>query len=241
VILLSGQRGEPGRAERHRDRPGAAVEIHTFNEQLDQPYLLVRRQAVPHRVEGGEGATHLLGLDERLAALLELIADVGQAAFRAQELQMLAPRGVDNKHGWIHVAGREGWTPKTLQARKIPVHPRLDALLLDESTAAGARPYYFCAPPSPKYLEGGHFINVKHLNEDLQKLAKTLRIPTGRKSNGLTLHAMRHYFETQCVDSGVPQFVVDAWMGHAGHASMGRAYYGLNDAKSQAYMKQVKF
>jgi integrase len=41
--------------------------------------------------------------------------------------------------------------------------------------------------------------------------------------------------------AGVPQFVVDAWMGHAGPASMGRVYYGLTDAKSQAYMQQVRF
>ena len=72
-------------------------------------------------------------------------------------------------------------------------------------------------------------------------MAERLGIPTGRKNNGLTLHSLRHYFETQCVDAGVPQFVVDAWMGHAGHALMGRAYYGLNGAKSQAFMRQVKF
>ena len=55
------------------------------------------------------------------------------------------------------------------------------------------------------------------------------------------LHSLRHFFETACVDSRIPQFVVDVWMGHAGHASMGRQYYGLSDAKSQRYMAKVKF
>jgi integrase len=52
---------------------------------------------------------------------------------------------------------------------------------------------------------------------------------------------LQSLLETQCVDSGIPQFVIDAWMGHTGKRSMGRTYYGLTDAKSQEYMGQVKF
>ena len=66
--------------------------------------------------------------------------------------------------------------------------------------------------------------------------------PGGRaKRDGLVIHSLRHYFETTAVDSGVPQFVVDSWMGHAGAAVMGRNYYGLTETKSQDYMGQVKF
>jgi integrase len=68
-----------------------------------------------------------------------------------------------------------------------------------------------------------------------------LAIPVGRKPNGLVIHSLRHFFETRAVDSGVPQFVVDQWMGHAGHGLMGRTYYGFSDHKSLAFMQQVKF
>jgi integrase len=88
---------------------------------------------------------------------------------------------------------------------------------------------------------GGRPINVREINVDLQILAKKLDIPIGRKANGLVIHSLRHYFETQCVDSGVPQFVVDAWMGHTGQAQMGRSYYGFTEEKSIRFMQQVRF
>lgn len=43
------------------------------------------------------------------------------------------------------------------------------------------------------------------------------------------------------VNVRTPQFVVDAWMGHAGHAQMGRHYYGLTDEKSKQFMTRVQF
>jgi integrase len=161
------------------------------------------------------------------------------SGIREEELMMLGPASVDRKGGWIQIAARDQWTPKTRQARKIPIHVRLNEIL--EGKLPPTVPYYFCSAPSPKYPNGDHFINGKHMNDDLQKLAKSLGIPVGRKNDGLVFHSLRHFFETRCVDSGVPQFVVDAWMGHAGGSSMGRVYYGLTDAKSQEYMKQVKF
>src|SRR4051812_42436012 len=116
--------------------------------------------------------------------------------------------------------------PKTHEARKIPIHPRLAKILAAGKSwsssaaakagaaAASSRPYFFCASPSPKFPSGGHHINTKHMNDDLQKLAKSLGIRVGRKNDGLVVHSLRHFFETQAVDAGVPQFVVDAWMGH---------------------------
>ena len=58
---------------------------------------------------------------------------------------------------------------------------------------------------------------------------------------GLVFHSFRHFFETRAVNAGVPQFVVDHWMGHTRRKSTGRIYYGMNDAKSQEFVRQVKF
>ena len=66
-------------------------------------------------------------------------------------------------------------------------------------------------------------------------------IPTGRADQGLVVHSLRHFFETQAVNSRIPQVVVDAWMGHAGGGSMGKQYYRLSDEMSQQLMKQVTF
>jgi integrase len=162
------------------------------------------------------------------------------SGLRAGELQMLRPQDVDLGNGWIHVTAHDDWVPKTRQARKVPIHPKLGEYLGTMPTVGG-RARYFEALPSPKYPKGGHHIDIRTLNEDFQRLAHALGMPVGRKKEGFVIHSLRHYFETTAVDSGTPQFLVDAWMGHAGPALMGKSYYGLGDAKSQTYMQQVKF
>jgi integrase len=162
------------------------------------------------------------------------------AGLRADEVTTLAPRAVDLKGGWVHVVGRDGWTPKTMQARKIPIHPILLDLLA--GVPAAPRPYFFCAPACPRYPDGQHHINYRNMNEALQRLAAPLGIPVGRKHDGLVYHSLRHFFETACVDSGIPQFVIDVWMGHVGKGkSMGKQYYGFSESKSRAYMRRVNF
>jgi integrase len=158
---------------------------------------------------------------------------------RSGELQMLRPEDVDLPGGWINIVARASWAPKNRQSRKIPIHPRLRPYL--EAIPKTHRPYLFCAAPSRKYPEGNHRINTKHLNEYLQHLAKKLKLPTGRKDDGLVIHSMRHFFEVQCVHSGIPQRVIDTWMGHTGDRSMGSVYYNLRDSESMDFMNKVLF
>ena len=142
------------------------------------------------------------------------------------------------------MVGRPGWVPKTRQARKVPIHPHLMPYLKAYAAtraAEASRPYFFCAPASREYPQGDRHVNLRDLNERFQTLAESLGMRVGRRDDGLVVHSLRHFFETRCVDSLVPQFVVDAWMGHAGHASMGRVYYGRRDAKSKRDMKRVRF
>jgi integrase len=199
--------------------------------KLSKPYVAPKFTPTPKQVE--------LLLKNAKGQLQIKLAMLAYAGLRVGELQMLGTRGVDLAGRWIQILAREGWVPKTRQARRIPIHPKLLPYL--RRMPRGERAYFFCAAPSPKYPAGGHHINVKHLNEDLQKLAKPLGIPVGRKDNGLVAHSLRHFFETQCVNSGVPQFVTDIWMGHAGQALMAKTYYGLTEGKSKEYIAKVRF
>lgn len=94
---------------------------------------------------------------------------------------------------------------------------------------------------SKRYPDGAHHINTKHLNDRFQRLAKRLGMPTGRKQQGLVIHSLRQCFETFTVNAGIPQRVVDIWMGHTGRKSMGALYYHLTDQQSQTFMTQVPF
>ncbi len=80
----------------------------------------------------------------------------------------------------------------------------------------------------------------KGANEDFQRVARRLGMPVGREA-GYTLHALRRFFETFCVNSGVPQRAIDVWMGHRSDRSMAAIYYALSDADSEAMMSRVPF
>lgn len=164
---------------------------------------------------------------------------LGFTGMRSGELQRLKPEDVDLKGGWNKIISRDGAETKTRFSRKVPIHARLRVYL--ESMPKSKRPWFFTAQASKRYPEGGHWINTKRLNEDFLKLLTRLELPTGREARGFTIHGLRHFFETFCVNAGIPQRVIDTWLGHRSDRSMASVYYKLSDADSSAFMEKVPF
>lgn len=65
-------------------------------------------------------------------------------------------------------------------------------------------------------------------------------LPAGR-DDGFTIHSLRRFFRTTCVNAGVPERVADLWLGHNDGKSMGSIYYDLSDEDSQRFMNMVPF
>lgn len=170
----------------------------------------------------------------RLCAMLATLAFTGM---RSGELQRLRPEDVDLRHNWIHIVSRVGGETKTRQSRKVPIHPRLRGML--ETISRSNRPWFFTAEPSPRYPDGDHWISTKKLNDRFASVLKKLKLPVGRDS-GFVIHSFRHSFETICINAGIPQRVVDAWLGHSDR-SMAAVYYHLSDEESQKFMHAVPF
>ena len=179
--------------------------------------------------------TILAATHGRLRAMIATLAFTGM---RSGDLQRLRLEDVDLRGNWIHIVSRPGAETKTRQSRKVPIHPRLRAIL--ETLPRSNGPWFFTADPSPKYPEGNHWINAKKLNDRFTLLLKKLKLPTGRES-GFVIHSLRHSFETICVNAGIPQRVVDAWLGHTSDRSMAAVYYRLSDEESQEFMLVVPF
>jgi len=155
---------------------------------------------------------------------------------RSGELQRLRVEDLDLKGNWIHIVSREGAETKTGYSRKVPIHPKLKPFLESLPTTG---PWLFVAPPSWKYPEGGHWISTKHLNEAFSSLLTATGVPAGRKTGGYSIHSLRNSFETICVNVGIPQRVVDTWLGHRFDRSMASVYYRLSDEDSQKFMLKV--
>ena len=167
-----------------------------------------------------------------------MIALLAFAGKRAGELQRLQPDDVDIAGNWIHIVSRQGLETKTGLSRTVPIHPRLRELLM--TLPKTKKPWLFTMPPSRKYPKGDNMLNVKRLNDEFKKVVESLKMPAGRE-NGYTLHSLRHFFETFTVNAGIPQRVVDAWLGHHSDKSMAAVYYKLRDEDSQNFMMKVPF
>lgn len=177
----------------------------------------------------------LQAADEPLRSQLAVLAMTG---CRSGELQRLRPGDVDLAGGWVHIVSRAGAETKNKMSRKVPIHFRLRAVL--EALTSTRQPFLFTAGASNKYPAGDNHINVKRLNDQFTRLAERLGMPTGRK-DGFVIHSLRHFFETFCVNAGIPQRVIDTWLGHRSDKSMAAVYYRLTDIDSQAFMSKVPF
>jgi integrase len=71
-------------------------------------------------------------------------------------------------------------------------------------------------------------------------LVTRLEVPAGREA-GFVIHSLRHFFETFTVNEGIPQRVIDTWLGHRSDKSMAAVYYKLSDTDSQSFMAKVPF
>ena len=158
---------------------------------------------------------------------------------RSGELQRLRPEDVDLEGGWVHIVSREDLPTKNGRSRKVPIHPRLRSALAALPKRAGT--WLFTTPPNQKCRSGDRWIDRRRLNEHLARTLKQLGIVAGRKNGGFHLHSLRHSFETICVNAGIPQRVVDAWMGHHSDRSMASIYYKLTDDDSQQFIRKVPF
>jgi integrase len=157
---------------------------------------------------------------------------------RSGELRRLAPADLDLGGNWVHVRSRQGAETKTRLSRKVPIHARLRPLL--EALPRRPRPWLFTAPGGREGPAGGRPVSVKKLNEEFVRVLGRLGLPAGREG-GYTLHSLRHSFETVCVNAGIPQRVVDTWLGHRADRSMAAVYYKLRDEDSQEFMRKAPF
>jgi integrase len=178
-----------------------------------------------------------------LAALAEpkhtQVAVLAFTGMRAGELERLMPEDIDLAGNWIHIKSRQGAETKTRRSRKVPIHACLRALL--EALPRRPRPWLFTMPPSRRYPDGNHHLNVKRLNEAFEAVVRQLDMAAGRDKGGFTLHSLRHFFETFTVNAGIPQRVIDTWLGHRSDRSMASIYYRLSDEESQKFMTRVPF
>lgn len=145
----------------------------------------------------------LAAAKEPQASIYLLLADTGM---RIGEVQWLTWNDVDFEQGLIHIQAKEGWKPKTGDARQINVTPRVRVMLELRSRKT---PWVFCAARSTKYPLGDQQISERRLLRSLKRLLKRIGLPTAGK-----LHTFRHSFISKALAANIPSATVRSWVGH---------------------------
>jgi integrase len=158
---------------------------------------------------------------------------LSMTGMRIGELQGLAKANVDFQRGMIEIVGQLDGPTKTKDTRAIPIHPQLKPILA-KLVGANDHRLLVTALPSAKYPDGGHRISDKKLNLAMKKATATVT------DLHYTLHSCRRFFNTHCINQGIPERVVRVWMGHHDR-SMTEVYYALSTDESSRFMRQVDF
>ena len=114
-------------------------------------------------------------------SVMTLLAETGM---RVGEVKHLTWDDVDLDRGVLLVREKEGWKPKTGDARAVPLTPAAQALLRSLSRKS---PWVFTSAPSRKYPKGDHQISERRLLQYLKRVLKQL----GLKGH---IHTFRHSF-----------------------------------------------
>lgn len=152
---------------------------------------------------------------------------------RVGELQALQKSDVGMESGFIEVRRQLSGPTKTGRARRIPIHGRI-LPIIRKQYATGSHQLLFTAQPSRTYPQGGRAIDPKRLNERFKAAVARAGL------SGFTLHSLRRFFTTHCINNSVPERVVRAWLGHKDQSVTG-LYYHLTDDESARFMNGVPF
>ena len=201
------------------------------NLKLRKPVACQR--AVPSIEELRNILISTCGLDRLMLTTLSM------TGLRGGELKYLRHYDVDLTDNWIHVVPRVGEQQKEHIERKVPIHPELRKYLLRHHITGDG--WFFQSTPSHQNPNGGCLMSQGRLNTVFKSVAGRFGHPVGTDQRGLTLHALRRFFETESVKSGIPQQVIDLWMGHTGGKSMSKIYFTLKDEESQRFIKKLNF
>lgn len=112
-------------------------------------------------------------------------------------------------------------TPKTKASiRKVPLFPEAKELLNS-------------MPKKSKYI----FNNLSS-----SAVTKRLRIYKKRLGINITLHSLRHYFATECLEAGISKKIVQNWLGHAKYEVTINTYTHVNsEFENKEIDKMTKF
>ena len=158
-------------------------------------------------------------------AALIVLAETGT---RIGEAQHLTWEDIDFANGLIHIRAKDGWHPKTVAWRAVPMTPALRQAL--EALPRRSK-WVLTSPPSSKFPKGDNQVSERRLLVYLKKLLAKL----GLRGH---LHSFRHSFISHALTLGTPEAVVRSWVGHVDPQIL-QQYTHIADTASKEAMQRL--
>lgn len=168
-------------------------------------------------------------------------AAIGFAAFtgaRRSEIVRSQIEDWDFVRGIVRIREKKGSRKKGTTFREVTIHPKLEAIIQEWL----------------KVHPGGHFMIVASANMANSRNKHSSPTPLTpdqahdhfhRTLNGSKWrvlkgwHALRHSFCSNCARNGVPDSIIDAWMGHKGDEAIKKRYRHLFPADTRQFMRSL--
>lgn len=177
----------------------------------------------------------------------EVVIALASTGLRISELASLRWTDIDFEKNTIRLTDESTFAPrqrrrkaretKNSRSRSFPIHDDLRSVLHGIRQQGGCLIF---RGPRGGVLKPDTIRRIL-VRDVLTKLAD--RFPTPEDDIGFAdgrLHTFRHYFCSHCANSGVPERVVMAWLGHQS-SRMVQRYYHLHDEEAQRQMKKLNF
>jgi integrase len=153
---------------------------------------------------------------------------LSETGLRVGEAKWLTWEDVDFDKNVIHIRGKDGWKPKSGDARIVPMSETLRSFLQRHPKSGR---FVLTAVPTSAHPKLGRQISERRALVALKRILKSLGIP-GK------LHTFRHYFISTCLTNQIEEPIVRSWVGHVDAAIM-RLYTHIHSSVSQDRIQRL--
>jgi len=177
-------------------------------------------------------------LEESTGTLQWIFATLAFTGARANEGLNLRVENVDLMRKVVQIEGSKTAAAK----RQMPIHAVLVPVL--ELAVGGRKGGLLFPNPNPPRNEHKRGEpqpwNDRTILKRFKEIAERLGYQTGTANVGLTVNSLRRYFKTTALNAGVPEPLVNLWVGHSDD-SMNSHYYRPTPEDEQTLMARLPF
>ena len=142
----------------------------------------------------------------------------------------------DFERGMVRIREKKGSRKKKTTFREVNIHPKLQAIMQEWFKAHPGGQFAIMLPANMANSRNKHPVPSPLTPDQAHDhLHRTLSGGKWKVLKGW--HVLRHSFCSNCARNGVPDAIIDAWMGHRGDEDIKKRYRHLFPSDTRGFME----